>query len=369
MAAATAQSGARPPHLKRWRVRVRSVPRVHPGRWRQRLLPGTQRREAFGVRRPEPALSGVCDVGDAHAAFSPALSATRKRSLGAPHSTRFATPNTQAGSERLGTRRKRFRTSAFTLIELLVVIAIIAILTSLLLPAFSKAKAKAQSISCRNNLKQLQLAWFNYTIDYQDRLPLNRLEQNSPLGDWWSPPGSWVVGNTRTDTTTTNLERGTLFPYLSTVRVYHCPSDQSRVDNQPQLPRLRSYALSGALNGNDPNSPQHPAVVAMLCTTYSQIRRPSPAQVWAFLDCSEGTISGGPFWTWPIAQTGENQKWIFQPSDRHNRGANLSFADGHVAFKRWRWPKRLGPPPPTKPAANALDLEDLRWLQAGLTEP
>src|SRR6266851_5662556 len=183
---------------------------------------------------------------------------------------------------------------AFTLIELLVVIAIIAILAAMLLPALAKAKAKAQDISCRNNLHQLQLCWNLYVDDNNQALPPISIWPTGSTG-WESREPSWVVGDAKHDVSTTNLQRGLLFPYNRSVGIYRCPADKTAVVGYPSVVRTRTYELDASLNcwymGGIP--PWYPGPWER--RKFSELVNPQPTDVMTFIDSHPTTGDSADF--------------------------------------------------------------------------
>lgn len=193
---------------------------------------------------------------------------------------------------------------SFTLIELLVVIAIIAILASMLLPVLNQARERAHSISCVNTLKSMGTAVQIYA-DSSD----------SFLFDYYLPATTqqWMtnslflslMGFSKTLTSYDDLAKGP----------FQCPSASPALqESNPLGAKATTYAVNGLAFSNG---------------KMSRLRKPSAAL--AFIDCD-----------WVTDGTGFYVKGIYSSSggwaaskisiswDRHSRGANLSFLDGHV---------------------------------------
>lgn len=230
----------------------------------------------------------------------------------------------------------------FTMIELLVVISIISMLMSILMPSLKKAREQGRTVVCQTNLRQLIFAWNMYNMDNDDRLcsasvhlngPRPWLHETAPL----FPPSHWVaegdgVAFNPVIGTEQALADGVLWDYLEVPEVYKCHSHRtdfglSYAVNHTMGANLRFGSETIFTNAGDFSTPADRLVfidsVGILLKEDLNSSYP---------DIYDLELHG----FYPIDM--DTQLW--NPGTRlitrHNGGTNLSFADGHTGYYRWK---------------------------------
>ena len=207
-------------------------------------------------------------------------------------------------------RRAAVTTRGFTLIELLVVIAIISILTSMLFPAFSRARESARRISCVSNLKQISIGAFMYTQDYDERYPVGY-----PF---------WAISVNPALTSDQFLVQ-TLEPYTKSTQIWDCSSWKGRYTTNPNYVGNYSYLTGEPPAGAPADTPPNNLFGAGNLPPASLAAVNTPAEH-VLLFCG-----AAPQQTLPSslnAHTGINDaNW---DAGNAQGGTNIAYADGHV---------------------------------------
>ncbi|MHC4640145.1 MAG: type II secretion system protein [Planctomycetota bacterium] len=217
---------------------------------------------------------------------------------------------------------------AFTLVELLVVIAIIAILMALLMPALRLAYDQAASIRCVNSLRQLSIAWLSYTTENDGKIVDGHIPRNNEPQHWVMAPiasdGTTYTGDNADcslDDKFRGIQKGLLYPYIKSLKVYHCPAD-ARIDI-PGQNAFRSYSITGGMNGERGFGAEPIGV-------YDEIR--SPGTKFVFLE--ESDSRGWNMGSWVINPNNQDC-WVDPLAGWHNDRSTMGFADGHAEKHKW----------------------------------
>jgi prepilin-type processing-associated H-X9-DG protein len=226
------------------------------------------------------------------------------------------------------------------LIELLVVIAIIAILASLLLPALSKAKIKAQAIQCMNNRRQMMLAWRLYLDGNSDVLPpafnssyMNPTDPNRP----WVTGNLDFTGNAGNWNINVDLIYSLIWPYgAENANIWKCPADRSTVTwLGVTYPRVRSVSMNAWLGSTDVSGFSSGYIVYH---KFGELANPGSSSIWVFLDERQDSINDGEL---VVDMNGypnnpSLDEIVDWPASYHNGAGSFSFADGHAEIHKWQ---------------------------------